>query len=185
MGIREEYHDWMVSMVDSEHICRRYTKVLHTLDNRDFFSDIPIDSNRTEDGVDLRYRFGDEKGYPHPVIATELDAFSSCSLLEMMVALSIRMENMTEDPEDGNRTGKWFMGMIFSMGLDRYTDDKFNIADVDVIITNFNNHAYASNGKGGLFTLNHPPKDMRTVEIWYQMNWYLTAMYKEKNNGRI
>ena len=37
----------------------------------------------------------------------------------------------------------------------------------------FMNRKYRRNGAGGLFTLKFPPRDMRMVEIWYQMCWYL------------
>lgn len=37
---------------------------------------------------------------------------------------------------------------------------------------------YERNGEGGLFTVNNG-RDMRTTEIWYQMNYYLSEIIRE------
>ena len=51
-------------------------------------------------------------------------------------------------------------------------DIRFDERYVDEVIDIFLNREYAENGEGGLFTVNGY-EDMRTVEIWYQMCWYL------------
>ena len=43
----------------------------------------------------------------------------------------------------------------------------------------FLNREYEPNGRGGLFTVNNSPADMRTVEIWYQFMWYLNEFLEE------
>lgn len=63
--------------------------------------------------------------------------------------------------------------MIRSLGLESMDDLYFNRQYVVDKIQKFMNHQYESNGKGGLFTVNNPKYDMRFVEIWWQMNWYL------------
>ena len=44
-----------------------------------------------------------------------------------------------------------------------------NKDEVDHILTTFLNRGYEPNGAGGLFTVNNTSKDMRDIEIWYQM----------------
>ena len=39
--------------------------------------------------------------------------------------------------------------------------------------------SYAPDGKGGLFTIRNPRFDMRSMEIWYQMNCYLNEIIRE------
>jgi hypothetical protein len=177
--LNNEYFEWMCQLVNSG---RRspYKKLLRHLHGIIFNYTIPMDGNRADDGIDLRYRFGFENQYPEPMIAEFLDD-RPCSILEMMAALAFRCEeHIMSDPDEGDRTGLWFWSMIRSLGLDEMTDSKFNPAYVNSIIFKFMNHDYERNGSGGLFTINDRPEDMRTVEIWTQMNWYLTSTHPAK-----
>ena len=56
-----------------------------------------------------------------------------------------------------------------SLGLYGMTDDKYDEEYVDNVISTFLYRGYDPNGKGGLFTVNDTYKDMRDIEIWYQM----------------
>ncbi len=154
-----------------------YQKLLLYLNEIDFDYSIPMDDNRASDGIDLRYRFGYEMDINDSVVACFLDN-KPCSVLEMMVALSLRCEeNIMLDPEFGNRIGEWFWEMIDSLGLSDMTDDNFDSEYVDEVIFDFMNHNYSRNGKGGLFTVKNCKFDMRTIEIWQQMNAYLNSIY--------
>ena len=96
----------------------------------------------------------------------------------MMVGLATRCEeSIMDDPQIGDRTGQWFWGMIASLGLSGMTDDKFDRDEFDDIMHNFLSHNYAPNGKGGLFTIKNCDKDLRRVEIWRQLCWYLDSIY--------
>ena len=132
-----------------------------------------MDSNRFEDGIALRYRFGVEKDINESIIATYLDT-RPCSVLEMMCALALRCEeHIMSDPDEGNRTGVWFWGMIHSLGLDNMTNAHYDYAFVKRKIGNFLEHRYLRNGKYGLFTVEGSPYDMRQIEIWEQLMLYL------------
>lgn len=97
-----------------------------------------------------------------------------CSVLEMMVALSARCEeHIMDDPDSGNRTGKWFFDMILSLGLINMQDERFDALYARAAISRFLRREHAANGCGGLFTLRYHSADMRRVEIWYQAMWYL------------
>lgn len=174
--LREVYFEWICSFVCDDHKYSKrssYDKLLRYLDNSEFSYTIGLDGNRAADGVDLRYRFAQEEGYDYRLIVNELDD-RPCSILEMMVALSIRCEeHIMEDVELGNRTGQWFWNMIVSLGLGSMTDDRFDEGFVEEVLTKFLNREYERNGKGGLFTVEHSRYDMRAIEIWYQMCLYL------------
>lgn len=172
--LNNAYFEWMYQLVcdelDSE---MSYRKLLYLLHDTDFNYTIPMDGNRAEDGADLRYRFGYENTYEGSMIAAYLDD-RPCSVLEMMVALAIRCEeHIMCDPDIGNRTGQWFWNMIDNLGLSDMDDTEFDKNHVKSVIQKFLNREYKRNGEGGLFTVKHYRKDLRSVEIWYQMCWYL------------
>ena len=56
------YFDWMCQLVCNEQYHRRlsFRKLLNHLHRIDFKYSHPMDCNRAEDGIDLRYRFGYE-----------------------------------------------------------------------------------------------------------------------------
>lgn len=175
--IVNEYFKWMCRIVrNRDYPARTYQRLLNYLFSCDFNYILEMDDNRAGDGVELRYQFGREKNYPDSMIATYLDD-RECSVLEMMVALSIRLEkHITDDPEVGDRTGQWFWGMISNLGLVQMTDARFSESQVEIVIQRFLNREYERNGKGGLFTVEHCRYDLRNVEIWYQASWYLDGV---------
>lgn len=177
--VLNEYFDWMCQLVsDKQYIGdRSYRKLLSKLHNIPFTYTIDMDGNRAADGIDLRYRFGYERNYEDYIIASFLDD-KPCSVLEMIVALALRCETIMEDPDYGDRTGEWFWGMIESLGLESMDNTSFNRDYVDDVIDIFLSRDYGRDGRGGLFTIKHPKRDLRTVEIWYQMNWYLDSILK-------
>ena len=170
--INDEYFEWMCELICGNRYAEAvsYRKLLAYLRSIEFTYSIPRDKNRAEDGLDLRYRFAYETNIKH----AEDYIHGPCSVLEMMVALAIRCEeNIMDDPSYGNRTGQWFWGMIVNLGLGFMTDSRFDEQFVDDIIFRFLNREYEPDGKGGLFTVRNCKYDLRTVEIWYQMCWYL------------
>lgn len=173
--LKNEYFDWMYDLVCYRKYCGRlsYRKLLAYLNNRDFIYILDMDGNRAEDGIDLRYRFAYEHNYDYPMVTTYLDD-RPCSVLEMMVALAIRCEDsIMADSDIGNRTSLWFWNMIKSLGLDHMSDANFDKDAADEIIDRFLDREYEPNGKGGLFTIEHCKNDLRSIDIWYQMMFYL------------
>ena len=176
--IEREYFDWLCHLVSDA----RYTKrtacrmLLRHLHERQFTYSIPMDGNRAADGIDLRYRFGRSVGYNDIEIANYLDV-RPCSVLEMMVALALRCEeHIMEDPDIGDRTGQWFWNMIVSLGLAGMTLTRYDANYVDKVIDRFLNRDYERDGRGGLFRVESCKRDMRTIEIWYQMHMYLESI---------
>lgn len=173
--LNNEYFEWMYQLVCNEKYSKRlsYRKLLNHLHNMEFVYIIEMDSNRAEDGIDLRYRFGYERKYEASMITAYLDD-RPCSVLEMLTALAIRCEeHIMDDPDIGNRTGQWFWNMIVNLGLGSMSDTKFDKRYLDSVIKRFLNREYKRNGEGGLFTVKHCKHDLRKAEIWYQMCWYL------------
>lgn len=174
--IRNEYFNWMCDLVcgDRYAVTISYRKLLMRLHDTEFTYLIERDSNRANDGAQLRYRFAIDQGYKNSsdVIIDILDA--PCSVLEMMVALSIRCEEtIMDDPQVGNRTGEWFWGMITNLGLGAMTDSRYDRNYVDSVLTRFLNREYDPDGRGGLFRVRNCSQDLRNVEIFYQLCYFL------------
>lgn len=174
--LSSRYFKWICGIVfDQQYLGEcSYSKLFALLHSIDFEVLIGMDQNRAEYGIDLRYRFGDECGYIQPMIASLIDIVP-CSVLEMMIALSFQCENIMDDPEKGNQISKWFWIMIDNLGLKSMDDNNFDEEFARQVIFKFLNRDYSSNGEGGLFVINDTKYDLREVEIWYQMCWYLDS----------
>lgn len=174
--IEDDYFEWMYDMMCGDITDQSYREIFEYLNLVEFVSVIPMDENRAEDGINLRYRYAYENDLPSFKI---MEAFGGkpCSVLEMMIALSIRCEeSIMQNSVYGDRTSEWFWEMMHSLGLENTDDECFNALEAGHIIYIFINRRYKKNGEGGLFTIHDPRKDMRTVEIWYQMCFYLDEL---------
>ncbi len=172
--IRTQYFEWLLSLVSRNRVSKQvsYTKLLAHLDDTRFKHSIPLDKNRASDGVDLRYRFASYIGCSHSEVRT-----GPCSMLEMMIGLSVRCEEtIMYDPDYGDRTGQWFWGMIASLGLNGLTDSRYDPDYVDDILDRFMARDYDPDGRGGLFYIPNCDDDLRDVHIWRQMLWYLDTI---------
>lgn len=174
-GVKEEYFEWLYEYVckGRTHANVSYKKLFDILHQIEFEFIIPNDVNRARDGVDLRYRFA---SYLHEndidYILEVLDG--PCSVLEMIVALAIRCEEtIMDDTRYGDRTGQWFWNMMANLGIGLMTDDIFDIGIVEDKIDIFLNRNYEPDGKGGLFYIKGCEDDLRDMEIWTQLCWYL------------
>lgn len=173
--IINDYFEWLWNFTK----CRGHSqnrKIITLLHNIEFRYSIPMDANREEDGIDLRYRFITEVGIPknYQEVYAYLDG--PCSVLEMMIALAIRCEeSIMDDPDIGDRTSEWFWLMMKNLGLDYMSDRKFDRDIAEEKISIFLDRRYKKNGEGGLFVVNGR-RDLRKVEIWYQMCWYLDTI---------
>lgn len=175
----ERYFEWLVNLVCGAGYGMQVSwfRLLKLLHETDFIYSNPMDENRAVDGYELRRRFAYEEE------ASCLDGFycMPCTVLEMMVALAVRCEeHIMANPDKGDRTGKWFFGMIYSLGLIGMSDDTFDEFFCQGVVSRFLRREYARNGRGGLFTLKYRNADMRQVEIWYQAMWYLNEVIHEE-----
>lgn len=169
--LENEYFEWLVDKVCHDKFADgiSFRKLLMHLHRREFTWIMSTDENRADDGINLRRRF---------FLESDLDDNSEyldmpCSVLEMMIALSMHCEKIMDDPNYGDRTSHWFWRMIVNMELGGMYDSNYNKYETDKAIDILLNRKYYPNGIGGLFHIRHPVKDMREVEIWYQMCWYL------------
>ena len=180
--LNELYFEWLCCLVENEKYGggQSYTKLFSYLHETEFIYSIPMDANRFEDGVDLRYRFAYECRHDNRIVSSYLDD-RPCSVFEMMVALSLKCEeHIMCDPDFGDRTREWFWVMLKSMKLDMMDNSDFDEEYVQKAVVKCLNHKYTKNGRGGFFTIANCRYDLRTVDIWRQLCWYLE---RRKQNG--
>ncbi len=176
--LEKGYFEWLYNLVCNDGYVRKldYEELLYRLHHTEFIYILPRDENRYIDGMNLRYRYGNAIG----LSMEEQEQFFNdipCSVLEMLIALSIRCEEeIMMDPDYGNRTWKWFWKMMTNMNLGGMTNDNFDKDYVDRAIERMMARTYEANGRGGLFTIANCKEDLRNVEIWVQMLWYLNSM---------
>lgn len=176
--VKDDYFGWMCHMV-----CKgryensiTYRKLLSYLHSVEFTYRIRSDGDRAHDGVNLRRRFAlltltEDYDY----VMECLDG--SCSVLEMMIALAIRLEEtIMTDPQIGDRTGQWFWKMIVNLGLGPMTDDRYDEMHVEEVVNNFLKRKYEPNGHGGLFIIHNCTYDLRRMSIWTQMCHFLDTI---------
>ena len=173
----DEYFEWLTYLVN---IDKEHTELAMILHSIKFYSIVHNDENRIEDGKLLRKIFADETLFSDYSCLDE----PSCSVLEMLIALAIRMEAILEDPREGDRTVLWFWEMLDNLDLSKYTNYIIKYgsgnsrAEIKEIVHTLIERKYSRSGEGGLFPLKNPPKkDQRKVELWYQLSSYLLENY--------
>lgn len=170
------YYQWLVNTVCDKYHAKYYSKLLKDLYEREFTWTITRDEDRAIDGMSLRREFVDE----HPKLELNVPEMSDpCSILEMMVALSTRieLEYMRDPRSDVDNTGEWFWNMIMSLGLDKNDDNHYDFDLTDAVLSAFVERRYRKDGKGGIFYVeNIGNKDMIEVDIWTQMQWFVAEL---------
>lgn len=169
------YFEWLCGLVCGHRHSNTisYDKLLMRLHSIEFRYLHPMDENRAKDGADLRWRFA----WEHDMKNVPACLDGPCSVLEMMVAISVYCEeNIMDNPNIGNRTGQWFWGMVINLGLGSMTDSRFDRRYVDDTIDKFLNLEYERNGRGGLFRIDNCDRDLRDLDIQHQLCRYLNTI---------
>ena len=174
---QQRYFNWLCSKVraDRDPEYMHYSCLLNDLFNQEYRWDFAIesDANRADDGINLRLLYSQETGDRLDWINRK----TSCTILEMLIAMSIRIEmDIMGDPGE-DRPERWFWEMLGNLGLMIMTDDNYDPNYVTDIIWRWMARQYSKNGSGGLFPLRKPTSDQRSIPIWDQMGAYLVERY--------
>lgn len=167
----EVYFKWLAVQVVNARLKNpnaTYWSTLQQLYGAEFVWRIRNDDNRVADGKALR----DEFLETHPIAVTLEWYDQGCSFLEMLITLARRLSFQTE----GASAAEWFWQLLGNVGLvinDATYASNHTEPFVAQVLDQINNRTYDSNGRGGLFPLNDSPVDLRQVELWNQMNYYL------------
>ena len=192
--IRDEYFSWLYKQIDDRH--RSHIKLCQELHRKMFVWSVHNDDNRCDDGIALRDRFIEDLRLDDSHVEVIYFLKEPCTVLEVLVALAGRMNDLMYDLNDTqrNKTPKFFYEMISNLGLDRYTDnhsrfdgssypmgtqfDPVSEAEINEILEIFLDRTYGVDGRGGLFPLKKRHReDQSRVEIYYQMMYWLDENY--------
>lgn len=185
------YFEWLCDQVGvSKDYPNSHWHLLGQLWKIEFVWFVPNDDNRIADGLKLRDIYFDYDDtileYPDGPI----------SVLEVIIGLAIRMDDLLVKPGEDSRVGSRFFELINNLGLLKYSDNRYrdlittnldqiknDISEIERIINVFVDRKYDRNGHGGLFPLNDTPYDQRNIELWYQLNEYVCEKYPYAEDG--
>lgn len=172
----DDYYEWLYEIIydDGKTNGLTFHKLMHTLYHVNveaFEPTASLDGSLINNTKHFYSRFAEEVGQKRSYS-------NQCGLLDMMIYLSIRMEEMfMSNQHEGDRTGVWFWNMIHNLGLGTMDDNNFDRDYCYYVIYDLLNRNYDYRGEHALFTLhtNHMP--LNHMLIWEQASWYLSENY--------
>lgn len=164
--VEDLYFSWLVDLIDDGDT-DDYSEMLGYLHSREFTWSISFDSNRAAYGVDLRDRFILENDYGDLIKRYMFNG--PCSVLEMMIGLSISCEAVAGNAID------WFWFMIKNLGLQDYRNGTFDPKNLERKIDIFLDRKFRPDGRGGLFYIRNSENDLTKIEIWSQFMFYVNS----------
>lgn len=169
-GATEDYFVWLLEhQLNWKHGWRRYEELLRYLFDTPFRFCMAKDKNRVGDGLYLRVRFMDNTGL-------DISDQNDCSVLEMLIALAIRMDaEYVGDPGNPDPLNL-FLDFLDNLEI-LYINGLFHKEEVENKINLWMDRKYRYNGDGGIFPLGDPMQDQRDIEIWRQMYAYITEKF--------
>lgn len=172
--IRESYFKWLIDDVLGEPSIREsHLYLARALFKKEFYWIVVNDENRAVDGRLLRDEYTDKTGMD----VTDILA-CPCSVLEMLIALAVRIACDIMPDVYSQDVAYWFWLMITNLKLDGFDDRGFDMEYVDYILEKFMERDYDYEGFGGLFPRKNATEDQSKVEIWYQMQGYFLENYE-------
>lgn len=165
------YEEWLYSLIELGNNLSEYGQLLLYLSGKAFTWTVKKDADRAAHGYELRRSFSDYFYVQEDFWVGKMP--EPCSILEMMIALAMKCDDIIYDPKFGNRTPEWFWMMIDNLGLSGMDRLNFDKDYCDEIIERFLKRRYLRDGRGGLFRTRYSQIDMRKSEIWYQANVWL------------
>lgn len=181
MKISRTYYDWLLYKVCEDDQKKIFSRLFTVLADTEFYSDIERDSNLLEHCMSMREDYKDEADFNGAEVDPEV---GPVTLLEIMILLCVKAEDIMQGFDEVN-CERWFVDMLNNSGLIRYQNSRYNDVDVRCIITDILRRKYEWNGRGGLFYIPilSPKIDLRDVELWYQLMWYIDYCTDEKGEN--
>ena len=183
------YLEWLESFTIDERINEHDRKTYHNLIGLlwdiEFEPSVGNDHDRAEEGLELRVRYNDifsKKSGVGEFNTPDIRAiFGECRVLEMLIALSMRMYDLMQDMGIYNSVSRWFWEIMQNVGFDVLDDSEFEgKSETQIRLIDDFVHAVCQDimsgesakarRRGGWFFLD----DWDSIEIWYQMHRYLT-----------
>ena len=163
------YFEWLVNTVDiGEH--EDMLPVLSYLFKKDYIWYKDLDGTQAMNGVALRKKYANE-------FCPEIDGdFKSkpCSVLEILVALSLAVEDDICGEPGEEDPGRWFWEWLENLGIDeRCTGKGYSKDYLDQCIDDWLEGDITKNGKRSPFPVKRKGVDIRKKTLWMQCMAYV------------
>lgn len=173
------YFLWLGDLVEVD--WDRYSELLYALHLMDFTWCLEQDESRSTEGLMLREEYYELSGREEDWVML-LDR--PCTVLEALIPIAKRMDDILVDEDTGDRTRIWFWEFIGNLGLKKYTNQRLigrfktdDDYDIQMIVRTWLDREFQYDGKGSLFPLKEPSCDQRSRSIVYQMYDYAFENY--------
>ena len=171
--LEDLYFNWLVSKVSKRRgrtPSTSYDSLLYAMHSTEFSSLLVGDDNRAADGKELRHEFLTTMRLNYPDKEVQALLFLECSVLEMLVAFTVRAAFNTRV-----KAKDWFWIFVDNLGLSEISDAAYRAKKrrISPALNTFIWREYDSLGHGGLFPLSESRNNQREVEVWYQFCEYL------------
>ena len=172
----DDYFLWLCDLINAD--MNVYSEILFQLHDTDFVWALELDSSRAKDGLELRKEYYD---ICHDDWVMLMD--KDCSVLEMLIGLARRMDDMLVDDNTSTRVPIWFGEMFENLGLKKYTNTflwfelEEDFYDIQEILRIWMHRDFEPDGVKSVFPLRNPTRDQRERTIVYQMNDYVFENY--------
>lgn len=172
----DDYFLWLCDLINAD--MNVYSEILFQLHDTDFVWALELDASRAKEGLELRKEYYD---ICHDDWVMLMD--KDCSVLEMLIALARRMDDMLVDDNTSTRVPIWFWEMFENLGLKKYTNTflwlelEDDLYDIQEILRIWMHRDFEPDGVKSVFPLRNPTHDQRERTIVYQMNDYVFENY--------
>lgn len=171
-----QYKQWLLERIHGyDPKYSSYSKLLEFLysTNYRYYSyEYGTDRDRYRDGLALRDSYANETGDFYI-----LQYKDDCSVLEMLIALAIRIDRGLLGIPNEDRSYWWFWQFIDNLDLLRMTDDRYDEFYISEIVNDWLDRTIDYNGNGGIFPLLNARVDQRSETTWRQLNDYINENY--------
>lgn len=173
MKAPKSYISWLRSQLDFIDSPNTYNELFAALLSHRYTWILPMDSNRAQDGKEVRERFYNSISYlEYPKWVKD----EPCSFLEFLAAITFRMNYICSGYNE-DKTKEIFWLLLSNLGINELSDANWERMDgsrmVAEAVERVCKRKIDINGEGGLFPLQAPKQNQREVEVWYQMQAYI------------
>lgn len=168
------YTEWLVDIIGG--VKRKdMWRINHLLEEEFTYRSRTNDMNRAYDGLQLRELYLEETGKD-----SGMGLDTPCSWLEMMIALCMRAADLMDYESEIDTTGDYFWLMMANSGLDKAANHEI----MDDILWHLGGDWVKDEERISFFTVPAVPANWNKMEIWAQLNWYLTSEYYKQNEQK-
>ncbi len=164
---RLNYFEWLTEQIGIPFKGdRSFQNLFLKMFETEFVWTISGDDNRAKDALDLRHVFseGNLRNVQFPEFVT---------VLEVLIGLSRRLAFLA-----GGEAPLWAWQLIQNLHLDGCSDPLSRTASghIDEVMNALVWRTYQRDGRGGFFPLQYTEEDQRHIELWYQMQAYISEI---------